>query len=208
MAGSGNVSWGIQLEGVSTLNKALRVLQEDDLPILREALTKSGRLLQSAAASRAPGGIGRSVDFAGIRGTKAGIRALVRIDHPGGRSMEFGRIWYYRANAAGRSAQIEASLRYSPTEARRARAERRLSQLASGVRIGNNRPGSKRRKGSMVAYMQRYRVGDIGSAGQRPRPYLGIINRNAAIGAVEDDVERLLTAAIRDEWNRLVGRRS
>jgi hypothetical protein len=206
---TGTVSWGVKLEGVSTLNKALRVLQEPEAPFLKEALTKSGKLLQHAAMSRAPGGIAQKVDFVGIRGSGGGIRALIKIDHPGGRSMEFGRIWYYRAwgsaSGAKRAANITKFLGYnekftgSATDLKRQRAAQK-NLAAIGARIGNNRPGSKRAKGIMKR-QEKFR----GSPGQRARPYLGVIKGNAAIGAVTDDVTHLLSQAIRDEWDRITG---
>jgi len=115
--------------------------------------------------------------------------------------MEFGRVYYYRKDVAARQAQIYRSFKYSPTEAAQRRAAKRLGQLAAGEGIGNNRPGSKRKKGSMVALMHRYKV----AKGQAAKPYLGIVHGNAAIGAVGDDVSKLLTQAIRDEWDRITG---
>ncbi len=201
---AGDASWRVELRGVSTLNKALRVLQEPDAPILRGALEKAGRMLQGAAASRAPGGIGRKTGFTGVRGSKAGLRAAVTINHPGGRSMEFGRVWYYRRfsqeGGAKRAANIMKFLDYSHDDRLRRSAVKNL--LAIGAGIGNNRPGSKRAKGSMKRQW-RFRVPE--GEGQRARPYLGVIKGDAAIGAVKDEVEDLLTKAIRDEWDRITG---
>lgn len=197
-------SWRVELEGIGNLQKALKALAEPDAPFLRQALTESGELLRGAAASRAPGGIASKVGFSGIRGTVGGgLRAVIVIDHPGGRSMEFGRVWYYRKDFESRQAQLMRSFSYAGTKAAERRIEKRLSALAGGQAIGNNRPGSKRRKGGMVAAMHRYKVGEIGSAGQKPRPYLGVVNGGAALAAVREQVEQKLTDAVKKEWARL-----
>lgn len=90
------IGWRIDVEGVTELSRALRVLAEPDAPYLREALAESGRELEHAAERRTHPSIASTIDFAGVKGTRAGLRAVVRIKHPGGRSMEFGRQFYYR----------------------------------------------------------------------------------------------------------------
>lgn len=90
------VKWGIQVDGAANLQKALRVLAEPDAPYLRDALEDVGRSLAREAASRAPGGIGRAVQFVGVKGKANALRSMVQIKHPGSRSMEFGRQYYYR----------------------------------------------------------------------------------------------------------------
>ena len=89
-------AWKIEVRGAKSLHKALQILQETDAPFLREALETSGNLLRSEAAQRAPAGIAQTVAFVGVKGKGAQLRALIRVKHPGGKSMEFGRQYYYR----------------------------------------------------------------------------------------------------------------
>lgn len=176
---SSGATWRVELEGISSLQKALRALAEPDAPFLRKALEESGELLRGAAASRAPGGIGQKVSFGGIRGTVGGgLRAIVVIDHPGGRSMEFGRVWYYRGFKG-----------HNQKSGHRFRAGDASFDLVKG------------RKGALV---RKYRkgVGETG-AGQKPRPYLGVKDGGHALAAVRDQVEQKLTDAVRKEWDRL-----
>ena len=125
--------------------------------------------------------------------------------------MEFGRVWYYRKHGGAASAKRAANLRKflaynekftgSRADLRNQRAAQK-NLAAIGAGIGNNRAGSKRKKGSMKSQF-RYKVGELGSAGQRPRPYLGVIKGNAALGAVREQVEKKLTDAVRKEWDRI-----
>lgn len=39
--------------------------------------------------------------------------------------------------------------------------------------------------------------------GQKARPYLGVVNKDAAIGEVQDDIEKMLMDAIEAEWERI-----
>lgn len=114
--------------------------------------------------------------------------------------MEFGRIWYYRRHSAEggatRAKNIQKFLTYSTDDRARRSAFKNLAAIGAG--IGNNRPGSKRAKGSMKRQF-RFRS----DRGQKAKPYLGVIHGNAAIGAVKDQVERKLTDAVRKEWDRL-----
>lgn len=169
MASRNNAAWGIEVTGTNELRRAFKTLGEKDAPFLRDALDKAGRILESEAAKRAPGGIASGVGFAGVKGVGASIRAVVRIKHPGARSMEFGRVWYYRKAGTG----------------------------VAG--IGNNRPGSKRAKGSIKTKSNRNRVG----GGQKARPFLGIIEGDQAISASHDRVANLLTDAYAAEWDRI-----
>ena len=93
----GNASWGIEVHGTKELRRAFKVLGEKEAPFLRKALDEAGHILESEAAKRAPGGIAAGVGFAGVKGVGAAVRAVIRIKHPGARSMEFGRVWYYRS---------------------------------------------------------------------------------------------------------------
>lgn len=86
----------IQVTGATKLQKALRILAEPDAPFLRAAMTDAGQMLDNAASSRGKGGIGSAVQFAGVSGKSNGLRALIKVKHPGAKAMEFGRTKYYR----------------------------------------------------------------------------------------------------------------
>lgn len=63
---------------------------------------------------------------------------------------------------------------------------------------GNNRPGSKRKKGSIR------RTGTLVTRrGQRPRTYVGIKHGSHAIGATAPEISKILSEAIDKEWARL-----
>jgi len=66
-------------------------------------------------------------------------------------------------------------------------------------RIGNNRPGSKRREGVFRRYGERIKY----HPGMAPRPYVGIVNGDQAIGAIQPEARRLLEQAIAREWERI-----
>ncbi|HXG36523.1 MAG TPA: hypothetical protein VNL15_06115 [Dehalococcoidia bacterium] len=96
MASKSTASWNIQLTGHKRLKKALRVLGEREAPFLKAALEEGGGLLRGAAAARATGGISSAVQFVGVQGSGGAQKAIIRVKHPGARSMEFGRKMYYR----------------------------------------------------------------------------------------------------------------
>ncbi len=91
-----SASVDIEVRGARSLIRALRLMQDVEAPFVREAMEESGQLLTGAARGRAPGGIAQTVDFIGVRGSGARIRATVKVRHPGAKSMEFGRRKYYR----------------------------------------------------------------------------------------------------------------
>lgn len=93
---AGTVKIGIEVSGAKALGRALRLLGETDPPFLREALDEAGHLLEGATRSRAPGGMARTVDFVGVKGKGATLKATVVVRHAGAKSMEFGRLYYYR----------------------------------------------------------------------------------------------------------------
>lgn len=95
MAG-GAVKIGIEVKGAKAIGRAFKLLGETDPPFLREALTEGGQLLEGATRSRAPGGMAQKVDFVGVKGKGAQLKATVVVRHGGAKSMEFGRLYYYR----------------------------------------------------------------------------------------------------------------
>lgn len=167
-ANRNNVKFGIQVEGLDALKRALKLFDEPNPPFLRAALQEAQMIVADAAEARAPGGIKKSLFVRPLRGKGAMTMAPITIKHPGARSMEFGRVWYYKARPG--------------TEGK----------------IGNNRPGSKRQKRSIVAASTKVR-----RSGQKARPYIGIVNRDQAIGATHDKVQELLRDAVAKEWARL-----
>lgn len=174
-ANRNNIKWGIVVEGIGPLQRACKLLGETDAPFLREAMYDSQELVADAVQARAPGGIKKGVLVRAVRGKGASLVAPIAIKHPGARSMEFGRVWYYKA-----------------TDNRRGS-------------IGNNRGGigpgggSKRRKGSIKAGSTKVR-----RKGQRARPFIGIVNNDAAIAATSDRVREVISAAIVKEWDRIL----
>lgn len=86
----------VEVSGRKELSRALKVLQEKDLPFLKPALAESGEIVSGEGSQRA-GKIGAAVKFAGVRGnTVGGVKAVVKVEHPAGKSFEFGRQYYYR----------------------------------------------------------------------------------------------------------------
>lgn len=104
MARSKSTAWfevEMDRKAISDLNRALSMFEEKHADYLREALAKSAHLLMPEIRSRARGGIANRVEYSGLKGTKAGVRAVIVIGHPGARSMEFGRKRWYRSPGAG-----------------------------------------------------------------------------------------------------------
>lgn len=87
----------IDQDSLKRLTKALKVLGEADAPYLREAVSESGQRFATAVRSHAPGSMGGQVVERGVSGSGTGLRYKGVVTHPGARSREFGRGWYYRA---------------------------------------------------------------------------------------------------------------
>ena len=146
----------VELDGksVTRLNRALKALGETDAPFIRAALDDIGPRFAGAIKSRAKGGIAAGVQTKGVKGSGGALRFAGVVKHPGSRSMEFGRQYYYRGY-----------------------------------------------KGRAVKSGQRFKV----AGGQRPQPYVGVINGDHAIGAVKGYARERLTEAINQEWERIGG---
>ena len=95
MAG-GAVKIGLEVKGAKALQRAFKLLGETDAPFLKKALEESGELLEGATRSRAPGSMAQKVAFTRVSGKGATLRATVVVRHAGAKSMEFGRLYYYR----------------------------------------------------------------------------------------------------------------
>lgn len=92
---AGAVQIKVEVKGAKALTRALKSLGETEAPFLKQVLEDSGRLLEQATRSRAPGGIASKVDFTGVKGKGGAVRAVVTVKHAGAKSMEFGRTTYY-----------------------------------------------------------------------------------------------------------------
>lgn len=104
MASKGSATWSVQVEGLARAKRAFRAFGDGDATYVREALDRSGEILANATAARAPGGIAKATRYIGVRGKGLALRAVVNVRHPGARSMEFGRIWYWASPGAGNNA--------------------------------------------------------------------------------------------------------
>ena len=140
------VAWKIDVDGVTELRKALRVLAERDAPYLRAALEESGRELEHAAERRTHASIASTIDFAGVKGTGTGLRAVVRIRHPGGRSREFGRSFYYRDYTGRQQRATGRRFRSSPGQ----RAEPYLGIVRGDAAIAEVAGSIERRLGAAI----------------------------------------------------------
>lgn len=104
----------IEVRGQQALVRALRLFEDAEAPFLREAMNDAGQLLERAAESRAPGGIANRVEFVGTRGSGPRIRALIKVRHPGAKSMEFGRKKFYRGFVNRRQRSTGQAFQASP----------------------------------------------------------------------------------------------
>lgn len=86
----------IAVEGDKQIKRALKALGETEAPFLKGALDKGGRMLGQAAEGRVHHSIAASMQYAGVKGVGGALRAVGTFKHPGARSMEFGRTYYYR----------------------------------------------------------------------------------------------------------------
>lgn len=155
MAASRNsIRLGFKVEGLNGLRRAARALGEEEMPYLRGALLESASLVAQSARGFAKGGIASAV-AAPRMGASRSPAAKFDVRHPGSRSMEFGRVWYWR--------------------------------------------GFKRGRGRIIGGRK------VRSTGQKPRPYIGIVNGDAAVGSTSERVKQLIADAVSREWDRLGG---
>jgi hypothetical protein len=108
-----------KVEGLGELQRAARAIAEPELPYLREALMESASLVADSARGFARGGIASRIGAPKLtRGRVPASRFEVR--HPGSRSMEFGRRYYYRGyrRMGGR---MEGAQRFRATRGQEAR---------------------------------------------------------------------------------------
>lgn len=92
---SGTVGMKIRVEGLKAVQNGLRELGVTDTPYLRKALENIGNVLAIAMEAVKPYS-SYKVGRPRVLGKAPALRVSVGIEHPGARSMEFGRIYYYR----------------------------------------------------------------------------------------------------------------
>lgn len=162
MAGGLYLRFEIPDKELTKLKRALKTLGERDAPFLAEAMERAGQIVNEEVARRAPGSMAGKVTFGGVKGVGGNVRALGYVTHPGAKSMEFGRRFYYRGFA------------------------------------GNNRQSSPR--GSMKSGTR-----FESPRGQKARPFIGIVNGDAAMAAAKPKVVPLILAGISATWDDLGG---
>lgn len=141
------VKIGVEVQGVKRLNRIARVLSEKDLPFLDEALREAGDTLAAAIRSRAPSGTGRHVDRGAIKGSGAGRRIEVNVEHVAGKSFEFGKQYghhFVGNNSPGqkrkkRTKAAKKAARFHLGRGRGFKAEPYVGVLAH---YGKGRPGA------------------------------------------------------------------
>jgi|GEM_PF-4667904 len=184
--------WAVQVEGAAQLKRAMAVLAQPDTPYLKAGLAEAGELVALVARNLASRRISGTIAFVGVTGAGTQMKAVVESNHPMAKSVEFGRRYYYRKATA---VAVKGS--------QRGRRTHGASKKGFGSYIGNNQPGFKRGKGSM-RNQERY----VSAKGLKARPYLGIayLRKPSGPGAIHGTfpkVQKILTAAIEKEWQRL-----
>lgn len=142
----------LELEGFKEFSKMLRKLGAPEAPFLRKAWEVVGRRFVREAAGRARGRIGQSIEFRGIAGRRASLKARVRANHPGSSSQEFGRVFYYRGftragRGRGQQKRTGTQFRSSPGQ----RAKPYMGIKAGGSAIASVGPFAKAELGRAMA---------------------------------------------------------
>lgn len=101
MPGGIYLKFEVDGQSLKRLNGALKALAADDAPYLKGAMEDIGRRLVSEARGYAVGGIAGSLQFKGLSKSKLNVKALGLAAHPGAKSQEFGRSYYYRGFKRG-----------------------------------------------------------------------------------------------------------
>lgn len=109
---------------VTKLKRALKLLGETDAEYLRDAMDKAGEIITEEVARRAPGSMRGRVAFGGVKGVGGNVRAVGQVTHPGAKSMEFGRVFYYRGFQGNNRPGSPRTSMKSGTKFRAARGQR------------------------------------------------------------------------------------
>lgn len=112
-ARGGRSSFGVtvRIEGLQTVQRALKEMG-GDAPFLRAALERIGEKLAGAVRAVVPYP-SYKVGAPKVKGKSPALRVVVPVDHPGARSMEFGRSYYYRGYS-GRAMKSGYKFKSSP----------------------------------------------------------------------------------------------
>lgn len=117
-AGTSGIRIEIDEKSMGRLTKALRILGETGAPFLRAAMQDVGERFADEIRHRSPGGIGGHVQMKGVLGKGGALRASGVVKHPGARSMEFGRKWYW-TGYRGRAQRTGRKTPHTPGQAAR-----------------------------------------------------------------------------------------
>lgn len=172
---SGAASVRIDVSGARALQRAMQRLGQTDAPFIREALEDVGGQLAGAIRAFGRPSITRRIEQDAVRARGVGSTLPMAVVHPAAAVFEFGRQWWYRAPA------------------------QRAGRRGWDGRIGNNRPGSKRRPGVFKKFGERIKY----HPGMPARPYVGILDGGHAIGAVQPFARERFLQAFAQEWERL-----
>ncbi len=136
----------IETTGLKELKKAMKAIGDKQSPYLRPVLEDLGGDLASATADRATGGIASASKFVKVRGKGAAISALIHVNHPGAKSAEFGRKFYYRG-FTGRD-QKATGQRFKPAGGQKAKP---FAGIIKGDQaIGSVRNDARQRIGKAI----------------------------------------------------------
>lgn len=154
LSGVSGVRLEVDKKSLNNLQRACKLLGDGEMPFLVNAFERVGREFVEEVRRRAKGGIANRVEFRGVSKGRGNVVARGRVVHPGSRSMEFGRQYYYfgytgRRMKSGRKRQV--------------------------------------------------------SPGQIARPYVGIVNGDAATAAVAPRARAIIAEAVSAEWKRAFG---
>lgn len=106
----GTFGTNIQITGLKAAQDGLRAMNVQSVPIIDDALTDIGNVLaigMDAVKPHASFKVGKPK----LAGKPHARRVTVPLSHPGARSMEFGRTWYWRGYT-GRNAK--AGYKFQP----------------------------------------------------------------------------------------------
>lgn len=137
----------------------------EDTPQMRKRIGQAGEVL--AQEIRGGGGsVARNVVVNEPKAKGGQVRVRVAVLHRAGKVREFGRTKWYRSPSPGTNAGI-----------------------------GNNRAGSKRKKGVFKSKGQPYNRRSV-----EPRPFVGVKSGGYAIGRADPQVRELLTQGMNETW--------
>lgn len=84
-------TWGIDVRGKNALQRACKLFEDTELPVLRKTLEDAGRIFAGDVKREAPRHLVDAIEFTGIKGAGANQRAIVEASAPDAARQEFGR---------------------------------------------------------------------------------------------------------------------